>query len=42
VQLRRGEDLRLRAGWAWDNALHFAGAAAGQPLLGCPDRDPTC
>lgn len=27
--------------WAWDNALHFAGAAAGQPVLGCPDRDPT-
>jgi hypothetical protein len=27
--------------WAWDNALHFAGAAAGQPFLGCPDNDPT-
>ncbi|MGW4684792.1 hypothetical protein ACWEPM_07690 [Streptomyces sp. NPDC004244] len=26
--------------WVWDNALHFAGGAAGQPVLGCPDRDP--
>lgn len=27
--------------WAWDNVLHFAGAAAGQPALDCPDTDPT-
>lgn len=27
--------------WAWDNALHFSAAVAGQPVLGCPDRDPT-
>ncbi|WP_327291657.1 hypothetical protein [Streptomyces sp. NBC_01198] len=27
--------------WAWDNALHFAAAVAGQPFLGCPDQDPT-
>ncbi|MER8185695.1 hypothetical protein [Kitasatospora sp. NPDC094015] len=27
-------------GWTWDNVLHFGGAAAGQPVLGCPDRDP--
>ncbi|MGW5363191.1 hypothetical protein [Actinopolymorpha pittospori] len=27
--------------WMWDNALHFEGAAAGQPVLGCPDTDPT-
>lgn len=27
--------------WVWDNVLHFAGAAAGQPVLGCPDTDPT-
>ncbi|MFD3513387.1 hypothetical protein [Streptomyces sp. NPDC058657] len=27
--------------WVWDNALHFAGAVAGQPALGCPDADPT-
>ncbi|NXY95303.1 hypothetical protein HYE82_13090 [Streptomyces sp. BR123] len=26
--------------WVWDNVLHFAGGAAGQPVLGCPDRDP--
>ena len=25
----------------WDNVLHFRGAAAGQPVLGCPDVDPT-
>ena len=24
----------------WDNVLHFRGAAAGQPVLGCPDHDP--
>ncbi|WUF40610.1 hypothetical protein OHO28_41960 [Streptomyces europaeiscabiei] len=24
----------------WDNVLHFGGAAAGQPVLGCPDGDP--
>lgn len=27
--------------WVWDNVLHFRGAAAGQPVLGCPDDDPT-
>ena len=27
--------------WVWDNVLHYANAAAGQPVLGCPDRDPT-
>jgi hypothetical protein len=26
--------------WVWDNVLHFRGAAAGQPVLGCPDRNP--
>ena len=25
----------------WDNVLHFRGASAGQPVLCCPDRDPT-
>ncbi|MFC7647027.1 hypothetical protein ACFQX6_45695 [Streptosporangium lutulentum] len=25
----------------WDNVLRFGGAAAGQPVLGCPDDDPT-
>ncbi|MFG1810138.1 hypothetical protein [Streptomyces sp. NPDC049040] len=44
VVLHRGGDdgAYLNAyTWAWDNALHFAGATAGQPFLGCPDRDPT-
>src|SRR3954454_25160418 len=27
--------------WAWHNVLRFRGAAAGQPMLGCPDNDPT-
>lgn len=27
--------------WVWGNVLHFAGAAAGQPMLDCPDDDPT-
>ncbi|MFJ3922081.1 hypothetical protein [Streptomyces sp. NPDC090022] len=44
VVLHRGGDdgayLNVYS-WVWDNALHFAGAAAGQPVLGCPDRDPT-
>jgi len=43
VVLHRGGDdgAYLNAySWAWDNALHFRGAAAGQPFLGCPDRDP--
>ncbi|MBY8876663.1 hypothetical protein [Actinacidiphila acidipaludis] len=43
VVLHRGGDdgAYLNAyTWAWDNALHFRGAAAGQPVLGCPDRDP--
>jgi hypothetical protein len=44
VVLHRGGDgsSYLNAySWAWDNALHFAGAAAAQPELGCPDDDPT-
>ncbi|MFF8841478.1 hypothetical protein ACF08N_01930 [Streptomyces sp. NPDC015127] len=43
VVLHRGGDdgAYLNAySWVWDNVLHFAGAAAGQPVLGCPDRDP--
>ncbi|WP_371497873.1 hypothetical protein OG871_18130 [Kitasatospora sp. NBC_00374] len=44
VVLHRGGDdgayLNVYS-WAWDNVLHFAGAAAGQPVLGCPDSDPT-
>jgi hypothetical protein len=41
--LHRGQDgsAYLNAyTWVWDNVLHFGGAAAGQPVLGCPDRDP--
>ncbi len=44
VVLHRGEDdgAYLNAySWVWDNAVHFAGAAAGQPVLDCPDSDPT-
>jgi hypothetical protein len=44
VVLHRGADdgAYLNAySWAWENALHFAGAVAGQPVLGCPDTDPT-
>ncbi len=44
VVLHRGNDdgAYLNAySWVWDNALRFAAAAAGQPFLNCPDRDPT-
>ncbi|MEU6950456.1 hypothetical protein ABZ957_35380 [Streptomyces sp. NPDC046316] len=44
VVLHRGGDsgAYLNAySWVWDNVLHFGGAAAGQPVLGCPDTDPT-
>ncbi|MEU4061703.1 hypothetical protein AB0F25_04585 [Streptomyces wedmorensis] len=43
VVLHRGGDsgAYLNAySWVWDNVLHFAGAAAGQPVLDCPDTDP--
>lgn len=44
VVLHRGGDsgayLNVYS-WVWDNVLHFRGAAAGQPVLGCPDTDPT-
>lgn len=44
VVLHRGGDSGAYLNayhWVWDNALLFRGAAAGQPVLGCPDRDPT-
>lgn len=44
VVLHRGGDdgAYLNAySWVWDNVLHFRSAVAGQPVLGCPDRDPT-
>lgn len=27
--------------WVWDNVVEFHAAAAGQPMLDCPDDDPT-
>src|ERR1044072_6206902 len=44
VVLHRGNDdgAYLNAySWVWDNVLHFRNASAGQPVLGCPDQDPT-
>ncbi|MGW0553974.1 hypothetical protein ACWDZ6_07230 [Streptomyces sp. NPDC002926] len=44
VVLHRGGDdgAYLNAySWVWDNVLHFGAAVAGQPVLGCPDSDPT-
>lgn len=43
VVLHRGGDTGAYLNvysWVWDNVLHFAGAAAGQPALDCPDTDP--
>lgn len=43
VVLHRGGDsgAYLNAySWVWDNVLHCRVAVAGQPALGCPDRDP--
>lgn len=44
VVLHRGGDdgAYINAySWVWDNVLHFGAAAAGQPVLDCPDRDPS-
>ncbi|MFJ3905367.1 hypothetical protein [Streptomyces sp. NPDC090025] len=44
VVLHRGGDTGAYLNvysWVWDNVLHFAGAAAGQSALDCPDTDPT-
>jgi hypothetical protein len=27
--------------WVWDNVIEFHAAAAGQPMVDCPDDDPT-
>jgi hypothetical protein len=43
IVLHRGADgaAYLNAySWVWDNVLHCANAAAGQPVLDCPDDDP--
>jgi hypothetical protein len=38
----RGSAAYLLAySWVWDNVLEYHTAAAGEPFLGCPDRDPT-
>ncbi len=51
VVLHRGGDdgAYLNAySWVWDNVLHFKGASAGQPVLGCriatrrTSSPPTC
>jgi hypothetical protein len=31
----------LAYSWVWDNVLECHTASAGEPFLGCPDRDPT-
>ncbi|MFE5796352.1 hypothetical protein ACFQ8C_27755 [Streptomyces sp. NPDC056503] len=44
VVLHRGGDTGAYLNvysWVWDNVLHFAGGAGGQPALDCPDTDPT-
>ena len=44
VVLHRGGDggAYINAySWVWDNVISCATAAAGQPLLDCPDSDPT-
>lgn len=44
VVLHRGGDdgAYINAySWVWDNVLHFGCAVAGQPVLDCPDRDPS-
>jgi hypothetical protein len=43
VVLHRGRDAAyLNAySWVWDNVVECRTAAAGIPLLGCPDEDPT-
>jgi hypothetical protein len=30
----------LAYSWVWDNVISVRSAAAGEPFLGCPDRDP--
>ncbi|MFG3558892.1 hypothetical protein ACGGAQ_31405 [Micromonospora sp. NPDC047557] len=44
VVLHRGADsgaYLLAYTWVWDNALQVHIAVAGQPVLDCPDDDPT-
>lgn len=44
VVLHRGADGAAYVNvysWVWDNVIHYGAAAAGQPVLDCPDDDPT-
>jgi len=44
VVLHRGGDGAAYVNtysWVWGNVIHCANAAAGQPVLDCPDSDPT-
>jgi hypothetical protein len=44
VVLHRGSDgaAYMNAySWVWDNVLHVSAAVAAQPMLDCPDDDPT-
>jgi hypothetical protein len=44
VVLHRGADdgaYMLAYTWVWDNVVEMHSFAAGQPLIGCPDTDPT-
>lgn len=44
VVLHRGGDsgaYMLAYSWVWDNVVELHSYAAGQPVLGCPDTDPT-
>lgn len=43
VVLHRGvqSSYFLAYSWVWDNVLHLGVAAAGQPVLDCPDDDAT-
>ena len=44
VVLHRGADGASYVNvysWVWDNVLHVAAAVAAQPMVDCPDDDPT-
>jgi hypothetical protein len=44
VVLHRGSDTGayiVAYSWVWDNVVEVRSYAAGQPVLGCPDTDPT-
>jgi hypothetical protein len=43
VILHRGRSAAylMAYSWVWDNVIECHSAAAGEPVLGCPDDDPT-